>query len=271
MTGKRFEYGWIRGSASAAFVLGTLIIGPLISHDDLTPIIWINAAMLAAAAAATALLPSGTAQEQPKVSALQLWASLRGLLSIARFRTVIIISALVFGSHAMHDAFAVIRWSNAGLEPWTISILWSEAVAAEVIVFFLVGPAFLDRFGSCPAACLAAVAGIIRWSIEGLTTSVLPLAILQPLHGLTFALLHLACMRILTIVVPTGLSATAQTFYAFGAGLATASLTLLSGTLYNRYGGAAFVPMAILCAIALPIAWFGLAGVERNARDGLSD
>jgi PPP family 3-phenylpropionic acid transporter len=267
MTGKRFEYGWIRGSASAAFVLGTLIIGLLISHNDLTPIIWTNAALLAAAAAATALLPPDTAQDQPKVGALQLWAGAKGLLSIARFRAVIIVSALVFGSHAMHDAFAVIRWSNAGLEPWTISILWSEAVAAEVIVFFLVGPAFLDRFGSRGAACLAALAGIVRWSIEGLTTSVLALAILQPLHGLTFALLHLACMRIMTIVVPTGLSATAQTFYAFGAGLTTASLTLLSGPLYNKYGGAAFIPMAVLCAIALPFAWFGLAGVERNARD----
>jgi PPP family 3-phenylpropionic acid transporter len=36
IAGKPFEYGWIRGSGSAAFVLGTLIIGQLVSHDDLT-------------------------------------------------------------------------------------------------------------------------------------------------------------------------------------------------------------------------------------------
>jgi PPP family 3-phenylpropionic acid transporter len=267
-TGKRFEYGWIRGSASAAFILGTLTVGQLIGQNDLTPIIWINSALLAAAAAATALLPSDTAQDQSELGALQLPSGAPGLLRIASFRNAIIVSALVFGSHAVHDAFAVIRWSNAGLKPWIISILWSEAVAAEVLVFFLVGPAFLHRVGSRAAACLAAVAGIIRWSIEGLTTSVLPLAMLQPLHGATFALLHLACMHIVTIVVPTSFSATAQTFYAFGGGLATALLTLVSGTLYNRYGGAAFVPMAVLCTIALPFAWFGLAGIERNPRSG---
>jgi PPP family 3-phenylpropionic acid transporter len=37
----------------------------------------------------------------------------------------------------------------------------------------------------------------------------------------------------------------------------------LSGFLYARYGGGAFVAMAVLCSIALPLAWFGFA----DARD----
>ena len=89
-------------------------------------------------------------------------------------------------------------------------------------------------------------------------SSVLLLSLLQPLHGLTFALLHLACMRVLGIAVPAGVAATAQTLYAFGAGLVTAVLTSLSGTLYVRYGGVAFLSMATLCLIALPFAWYGL-------------
>jgi len=167
----------------------------------------------------------------------------------------------------MHDAFAVIRWSDAGIDTSVISVLWSEAVVAEVIVFFLIGPALLDRVGARGAAALAAVAGIIRWSIAGVTTSVLLLAIVQPLHGLTFALLHLACMRVMGILVPTSLAATAQATYAFGSGFATAALTLLSGTLYASYGGAAFFAMAVLCGVALPFAWFGLA----DKRNGLAD
>jgi hypothetical protein len=67
----------------------------------------------------------------------------------------------------MQDAFAVIRWSGAGLAPSAISLLWSEAVAAEVIVFFLIGPGLLRRMGVRGAAALAAAAGIIRWSISG--------------------------------------------------------------------------------------------------------
>jgi MFS transporter, PPP family, 3-phenylpropionic acid transporter len=170
---------------------------------------------------------------------------------------------LVYGSHAMHDAFAVIRWSDAGIGTAVISFLWSEGVAAEVFVFFLVGPALIDRLGVHGAAALAAVAGIIRWSIAGVTTSVLLLSMIQPLHGLTFALLHLACMRMMSTLVPTRLAATAQALYAFASGLVTAALVSLSGILYARYAGAAFFPMAALCGVALPFAWFGLAG-ERD-------
>jgi PPP family 3-phenylpropionic acid transporter len=182
---------------------------------------------------------------------------MHGLIRISRFQILILVSALVYGSHAMHDAFAVILWSAAGIDTWVISILWSEAVAAEVIVFFLIGPALLDRFGARGAATLAAAAGIIRWSLAGTTTSVLVLSMLQPLHGVTFALLHLACMRMMGTLVPAKLAGTAQAFYAFGSGSVTAALILLSGILYARYGGAAFFPMALLCVVALPFAWFG--------------
>ncbi len=264
IAGKPFEYGWIRGSASGAFVLGTLIIGQLISRTDLNPIIWMNVALLVAAAAATALLPH--AKSRPHTSASPGMDEVHGLLRISRFRILLVVSALVYGSHAMHDAFAVIWWSNAGMDTSVISILWSEAVAAEVIVFFIIGPALLGRMGPRGAAALAAVAGVIRWSVAGLTTSALLLSIVQPLHGLTFALLHLACMRMMGGLVPISLCATAQAFYAFGAGLTTAALTLLSGILYSRYGGASFFPMAVLCGTALPFAWFGFAE-KRNRSD----
>jgi MFS transporter, PPP family, 3-phenylpropionic acid transporter len=205
-------YGWIRGSGSAAFVLGTLIIGQLVSHDDLTPIIWMNVTLLVVAAGATALVPRVTTRPEPHASGSPVLAELHGLLRISRFRVFIIVSALVYGSHATHDAFAVIRWSDAGIDTSVTSILWSEAVAAEVLVFFLIGPALLDRFGARAAAVLAAAVGIARWSIEGVTTSVLLLSILQPLHGLTFALLHLTCMRMMATLVPARLAGTAQAF-----------------------------------------------------------
>jgi len=266
MAGKPFEYGWIRGSASAAFVLGTLIIGQFISLSDLNPIIWMNVALLVAAAASTALLPGVNAQSESRNSASPAVDEVHALLRISRFRILLVVSALVYGSHAMHDAFAVIRWSDAGMDASVISILWSEAVAAEVIVFLIIGPALLRRIGPRGAAALAALAGVIRWSGAGVTTSVLLLSIVQPLHGLTFALLHLACMRMMGSLVPISLCATAQAFYAFGAGLTTAALTLLSGILYARYGGASFFLMAVLCGIALPFAWFGFAE-KRNRSD----
>ncbi|WP_369525351.1 hypothetical protein [Bradyrhizobium diazoefficiens] len=52
----------------------------------------------------------------------------------------------------------------------------------------------LDQFGTRWAAVLAALAGLLRWTVASGTTSALALSLIQPLHGLTFALLHLACM-----------------------------------------------------------------------------
>src|SRR3954447_5477227 len=188
VAGKPFEYGWLRGSGSAAFVLGTLVVGQVISHDDLTPIIWMNVILLLAAAGTTAFLTRIATRPEPINRGSPVLAELHGLFRIPRFRALIIVSAVIFGSHAMHDAFAVIRWSAAGIDAAVISVLRSEAVIAEVIVFFIVGPALLDRFGAHTATTMAAAAGIVRWSIEGMTTSVLLLSIVQPLRGLTFAL-----------------------------------------------------------------------------------
>ena len=105
-----------------------------------------------------------------------------------------------------------------------------EAVAAEVVVIFLIGPALLHRFGARGAAALAAVAGTVRWSVAGVTTSVLTLSILQLLHGLTFAMLHLASMRMMRTLVPAGLAGTGQSIYAFGSGCLNCSTDLLVRT-----------------------------------------
>src|SRR4051812_610462 len=83
IAGKPFEYGWIRGSGSTAFVLGTLIVGQLVSQDDLTPIIWMNVALLAGAAGATALLPRIPTQPVSYNGGLAVIAALHGLLKIS--------------------------------------------------------------------------------------------------------------------------------------------------------------------------------------------
>lgn len=169
-------------------------------------------------------------------------------------------AALVIGSHALHEAFGVIRWRAAGLEPGTVSLLWSVAVLSEVVVFVLCGRWLLARLGTAGAAMLAAGFGTVRWAIMATTTALPLLALGQALHGFTFALLHLANMRLLADLVPGRGAATAQTLYAaLGLGLANTVLTGLAGWLYGRFGPDAFWAMAALCACALPLS----AGLRR--------
>ena len=168
------------------------------------------------------------------------------------FRMLVLVAALIVGSHAMHDAFAMIRWREAGIAPGTASVLWSLAVAAEVVVFFYIGPRLINKVGASTAIALAAIAGMVRWAVMALTTHVAALALVQPLHGITFALLHLACMRLIARIVPGGLEGTAQALYAtVGIGGANALAMLASGTLYSRFGPEAFWAMAALCGAAL--------------------
>jgi PPP family 3-phenylpropionic acid transporter len=70
---------------------------------------------------------------------------------------------------------------------------------------------------------------------------------------LTFALLHLAAMRIIADTVPRDLAGTAQALYGIlGVGGASAVLTAASGWLYARYGAHGFWAMFALCLAALP-------------------
>ena len=257
----RFEYGWIRGIGSAAFVIGTLLSGQVVDSWGLTSIIAFQAALLVAAGGAATLVPTPGRQEPVTAEEFATQPGVVALLSMPLFRRVMLVSALVLGSHAMHDTFAVIRWSGAGITPAVASALWSESVAAEVVVFFLIGPPLLARLRPAGVLAVAAAAGVVRWVAMAASTSVIALALVQPLHGLTFAALHLACMRVITAIVPERLAATAQAMYALGAGATTALLTLASGWLFATLGAQGFLMMALLCAAAVPLTW-GLRAVR---------
>jgi MFS transporter, PPP family, 3-phenylpropionic acid transporter len=255
-SGRRgFEYGWVRGTGSAAFIVGTLLSGRAVSAFGLDVIVWLQALLLGGAALAATLVPELIHYRTTE----HVRAPARGVLILLRlplFRNLVLVSALILGSHAMHDAFAVIRWSTAGISPATASVLWSESVAAEVLVFFIIGPALVKRLTPAGAIATAALAGMLRWTVMAQTSDVIALALVQPLHGITFALLHLACMRLIAGTVPQGLEGTAQAIYGtVGIGAATALLTLVSGGLYARLGAQGFWIMAALCTLAFPLTW----------------
>ena len=251
--GSGFEYGWVRGIGSAAFIAGSITAGHASEALGLGVIFWFSAVLLAMAAISAAPLPDIVPRSPPE-SPVEQAGSVRRLLAIPAYRRLLLVGSLVLGSHALHDTFAVIRWRAAGIDTGTASLLWSEQVAAEVIVFFLLGPVLVRRLGPAGAAALAAAAGVVRWTVMGASTDVVLLALVEPLHGLTFALLHLAGMRVIAQTVPFALAATAQAVYGtLALGAANVVLTLGSGFLYARFEGQAFWMMALLCAAAIPL------------------
>jgi PPP family 3-phenylpropionic acid transporter len=249
----RFRYGLVRGTGSAAFIIGALAGGQAIASFGFSAILVASAVCLFAAALAALLVPE-LRRESPSPTEHVRFRDAFQLFRIPAFRRVLTVAALVLGGHALHDNFAVIRWRDEGMDPRTISLLWSESVAAEVIVFFFIGEPLLRRIGPAAAAALSAGAAILRWMVMGATAAVPAMALIEPLHGLTFALLHLTCMQVLTRTVPREFAATAQAVYGtIGVGIATSALTFVSGQLYAHLAAHAFWVMAGLALLALPL------------------
>ena len=250
----KFHYGWLRGCGSAAFVVGLVMSGQAIGHFGIAVIVWLNAALLLVASPVALRVPQLLASGEHSRAIANQARGLLALLRLPLYRKMVLLAALILGSHAMHDSFAMIRWSRAGISPGTSGILWSLSVAAEVVVFVVVGRPLLDRIGPAGAAMLSAGAGVVRWAVMAETAWLPALALIEPLHGLTFALLHLTCMRLLAQCVPRHLEATALTIYGtVGIGVATALLTLACGPIFERFGAHGFWAMAALCAAALPL------------------
>src|SRR6266516_868814 len=252
-----FDSGWVRGVGSAAFVAGTLLAGQAASGYGLSAIIWLSATALLAPPIAARFVPGFPENAARDKSNGEIphrpWLT---LLRQRAFVRVTLVASLVLGSHAMYDSFAVIRWTEAGISPATVGVLWSVSVAAEILVFLFLGPRLLRVVAPTVALTLAASCGVLRWAVVAQTADMAALALVQPLHGFTFALLHLATMCVIGDTVPRALAATAQTVYGVvGVGGTTAVLTLLSGWLYARFGPAGFWAMGALCTAAFPVIW----------------
>jgi len=255
-----FEYGWARGAGPAAFIVGSIAAGFAISEFGIWIVVVLQAMLMLTIPFAARLVPPVTGARSATDTISR--DGLPALLRLAVFRRVVVVAALVLGSHALHDTFSIIRWTNAGISSEAAGMLWSLSVAGEVVMFFVLGPWLLARLQPGHAIAIAAAVASMRWFISALTVDLSALVLIQPLHGVTFALLHLACMRILAISVPLGLAATAQAIYGtVGIGAATAVLTIASGLLYSWLGSKAFIAMSVLCLMALPIA-FSLANAS---------
>ena len=252
---RRFEYGWVRGTGSAAFIVGSLVSGQLLNVLPLASALVGQAALLLVAAGAALFVPAVAAAAHRRSTFVKGDGSLSILITNRPFLLLVLTAALILGSHAMHDAFAMIAWNAAGISPGLGSMLWSEQVAAEVLVFVVLGPLLLQRMRPEHAMLIAALAATLRWLTFAASSSVVAFAVVEPLHGITFALFHLACMRVLVLVTPAALAATAQAFYAVGIGATSAAITFASGFLYADAGRSGFLLMALLSACSIPVIW----------------
>jgi PPP family 3-phenylpropionic acid transporter len=243
-----FDYGRVRAAGSVAFIAAALLAGQAVAGFGPDAAVALMAAGFAGTTAAALLLPPAASRP----------AGPRGLagfvapLGIPAFRRLLLVSALIQGSHAFYYAFGTLHWQAAGLGEGLIGALWATGVVAE-IVLFMWGRGVVARLGPIGLSVVAGAAGVLRWGATALTTDPLLLFPLQVLHAATFGAQHLATMQVLGRVVPPAQAGMSQALHAsLGVGLPMGVLTLASGPLYGAFGGGGYWAMAALCAVAVP-------------------
>jgi PPP family 3-phenylpropionic acid transporter len=253
-----FDYARVRAAGSIAFMLAAIACGQAVAVAGIDAAVWLLVAGLAATSLAALTLPGASPHAgRPRARG---WAGFFAPLRLPAMRRLMLVSALIQGSHALYYGFGTLHWQAAGLGAGLIGALWATGVLAE-IVLFLWGRGLVARLGPIGLSLAAAGAGVLRWGITALTVDPLWLFLAQALHAGTFAMQHLAMMAVLGRVVPPAEAGTAQTLHAaLGVGLWGGLLALACGPLYAALGGSGFWLMAGLCALAMPASlWLGSA------------
>ncbi len=256
------DYARVRMWSSVAFIAGTFVAGIAVDRYGPPWVLYVGLCSIVFLAPFALLLPAAP-RRVPGADHGHAAFSVRDLLRSPPFLLFLLASGFCQASHAVLYSFGTLTWRAAGIDDITISALWAESVAIE-IVLMLFGGWLLARLGVCGLIALGLAAGMVRWTAMAFTTELWALVLLQALHSCTFAACHLGAMAFLQRALPAHGAAIGQSlYYALGTGATQALVFQFSGLLYASYGQHAFLAMTLVSAagmvalIALARTWKG--------------
>ena len=239
------DYGRVRLWGSLTFIAAAVLSGLVLEGTGAELVLWLMLAMLIVLVGSCHLLPD----TRPSERHTEQHAPYRSLLGRPMFWVFLSAAAMSQASHALYYGFSTLHWRAAGHHEGVIGWLWAEGVLAE-IVLFACGAWFMRRFGAVGLLILGGVAGVVRWLVTAWSTDLAVLICVQPLHALTYGATHLGAIRFITESVRSSVSATAQSLYGgLANGAAMGCGLLVSGYLYQGFGGRAFAAMAVLSGL----------------------
>ena len=260
------DYGRVRVWGSVTFILAAVGSGALLpiiaagseAGGDNRVLLLVLAAAAVLAAACVGM-PASEPAAGPRRGR---WAALGRLATDRDFWLFVVSAAALQASHQLYYGFGTLYWRDLGFSEMVIGVLWAEGVVAEIVLFWYSAP-LVARFGPLGLMALGGAAGILRWSLMGVSPGLGAAAALQLLHALTFGASHLGAMHFMARRVPLGAAASAQSLYsALSAGFGSGLVMLAAGALYAAYGGQAYPFMALLSGAGL----CGVLWLRRTSR-----
>ncbi|EHU5129160.1 3-phenylpropionate MFS transporter [Vibrio vulnificus] len=245
---KMLDYGRTRLWGSIAFIAGSTVVGYLISlyGTDMilyTALVGVFISLLLSMRRANVMpvTRSEHHSERPKLTQL---------LTDGPVVKFLLLAALIQGSHAAYYSFSAIYWQQAGHSEEIIGYLWSLGVVSEVAVFALSKRLFAGW--SLRALFVAASIGVmLRWGITASTTLLLGLVLVQLLHGVTFAMAHIAAIQYIQNSEEHKMVALQALYNALPLGAFIAAMTAFSGWGFEHWGANVFWVMAAMGLVAL--------------------
>ncbi|HDY7694239.1 TPA: 3-phenylpropionate MFS transporter [Vibrio vulnificus] len=245
---KMLDYGRTRLWGSIAFIAGSTVVGYLISlyGTDMilyTALVGVLISLLLSMRSANVMpvTRSEHHSERPKLTQL---------LTDGPVVKFLLLAALIQGSHAAYYSFSAIYWQQAGHSEEIIGYLWSLGVVSEVAVFALSKRLFAGW--SLRALFVAASIGVmLRWGITASTTLLLGLVLVQLLHGVTFAMAHIAAIQYIQNSEEHKMVALQALYNALPLGAFIAAMTAFSGWGFEHWGANVFWVMAAMGLVAL--------------------
>ncbi|WKE67079.1 3-phenylpropionate MFS transporter [Gallaecimonas kandeliae] len=242
------DYGKVRLWGSIAFVVMSTAMGTITGLWGSEAVLWCLLATQLLMFLGTLPAMSVPLTDGPAAQAAKSWWALLKKPMVRRF---VLITMCIQGSHAAYYGFSALYWQKQGISPGTIGALWSWGVVVEVAVFYFAKRLF-GRQSAAWLLSLGAIAVMVRWTGTAFADQLWQLILLQALHGVTFTLSHLGAIRFISKEIPAHYGVGTQALYsAFGLSLAVAAMMLVTGALYEDWGGKAFLAMAVLGAPAL--------------------
>ena len=244
-----FNYGSLRVWSSVAFILGTLICGAAVDRNGPSWVLYVGFAGIALLVPLGLLLPAAETHHRDRSSHAPF--GILDLLASRPFLLFMLAAGCCQASHAVLYSFGTLTWRAAGIDDVTISLLWGESVAVEIVLMLGSGW-LLSRLGACGMIGLALACGLVRWLGMAFTTELWALVLLQALHAGTFAACHLGAMAFIQRALPaSGVALGQSVYYALGTGATQAVIFQVAGLLYADFGQRAFLGMFVVSAVGM--------------------
>ena len=239
-------YGQVRVWGSIGFILVVVSGGYLFEWLDILYLDWIICVMLVIILGAILMLPRDHALSARADEVAQ-------PINLLKDQRIIALMACFFimqFAHGAYNAFFSIFVVDLGHSKSTVGWLWAIAVIAEIFIFLWM-PRLFKRFSINDFFLFCFFVAVCRFFLVYVGhDSLVLLAIAQIMHAITFGMFHVAGIAATNKFFTGAYRTRGQALYSsvgFGAG--GASGTLVSGIVWETWGGAATFAMSALTSL----------------------